>query len=442
MAILNKMLTEKFILDELDKNQFNTLVIAYSGGIDSHALLHLLAFSKELRNKYTIQAIHVNHGLQQQANQWAEHCLATCKSYDISCEIIHLDCTAHNGKSLQAHARQMRYQALFAALPAKACLLTAHHQDDQAETVLLQLLRGAGVHGLAAMPLWQQSHDGMIFRPFVQTVTRTMIEDYAQKNQLQWVDDPSNDKTHYERNFLRLNVIPSLKQHWPSLSKTLTRSARVCAQTSDLLDDIAQHDLLSCQCNDGSLEINSLKRLSIARQNNSLRFWLQKQSLPMPSEAQLQQIHQQCCDSRHDAEPSIVFPTYQLRRFDSKIYCIIENISEKLQAMPWDLQKPLQLPHNMGKLVLERNVNQGLYIPPNAKITVKFRQGGERCHPYLRVGSHPLKKLMQEWKIPPWLRDKIPLIYINDELAQVVGYCLCEPFVEKEGQEKVMIIRV
>jgi tRNA(Ile)-lysidine synthase len=266
-----------------------------------------------------------------------------------------------------------------------------------------------------------------------------MLIEYAQKNQLTWIDDPSNDKTHYERNYLRHCVVPALKQRWPSMSKTIARSARVCAETTRLLTEIAQQDVVHCLDSDGGLKLDQLKNLSQARQNNSLRFWLQQQGLSMPSEVQMQQIHQQLCDSRDDAQPKINYHNQELRRYNNKLYCIKKSTTIMMQPIQWDCSQTLNLPENLGQLSAELNNEKGIFIPEQTKVTVRFRQGGEHCHPQGRCGSHPLKKLMQEWQIPPWLRDKVPLIFVDEKLAQVVGYCVCQAFTTKKNQKNYII---
>lgn len=433
------MLTDKLIINELINKNINNLYISYSGGIDSHVLLHLIASSDVLRNSYTIKAIHVDHGLQAQSKQWAEHCQAVCQEYAMACELISLNCQPPVGVSVQAYAREQRYQAIFQQMPQQSCLLTAHHQDDQAETLLLQLMRGSGVQGLAAMPVWQCRHANTLFRPFVNKVTRHSILEYAQSHQLQWIDDPSNDKMYYDRNYLRQAVMPALTQHWPSLSKTLARSARLCAETSSLLSEIAEQDIAMCLDNDGGLKLDSLKKLSQARQKNSLRFWLQQQGLLLPSEVLMQQMHQQLLNSREDAEPVINHHDRQLRRYHNTLYCMTKLTDATMPVIPWDLSQSLDLPENLGRLSAELSMEQGIFVEDKHSVSVRFRQGGERCQPVGRVGSHPLKKLMQEWNIPPWKRDKIPLIFVYEEIAQIVDYCICQPFSAKKNQKNYII---
>jgi tRNA(Ile)-lysidine synthase len=438
------MLTDESLLTQLQSRDIETLCIAYSGGVDSHALLHYLCTSRHVSKKYAIEAIHVDHGLQAQSAHWARHCQTICQQYGVPYQQINLHCQPPKGASVQAYAREQRYLAMFEKMPPNSCLLTAHHQDDQAETVLLQLLRGAGVRGLAAMPIWQVQGEQAIFRPLLNTVTRQMIMAYAVQHQLDWIDDPSNAKIHYERNYIRHDVIPVLQKHWMSLSKTIARTARLCAETDALLTEIALHDLALCLHADGGLQLMLLKTLSQARRHNVVRYWLAQHDLSMPSEVHMQQIFQQWDESARHKQPKITWHDRQVCRYRDKLY-VVERRQQawQNQSIVWeDLATPLSLPDDVGQLHSTLQAGQGIVLTESDKVTVCFRQGGERCHPQGRVGSHPLKKLLQEWQIPPWQRDKIPLIYVNHQLAQVVGYCLCGSFPAKNAQKGHVITLV
>lgn len=423
-------------IDELQ--QAKTLWLAYSGGIDSSVLLHFFAGISEFRQKITI--VHVNHGLSSKADAWEGFCRSEVQSLKLPYHSLKVCVNAGKGESLEAIARQARYKALGELMMPGDCLITAHHQDDQAETLLLQLLRGAGPKGMAAMPMTDSFSKGYIYRPFL-TISRKELESYAQEFGLKWIDDESNEDTRFSRNFLRHDVMPLLKKRWPGLNNCLARSASLCADADDLVDDLAAIDYAFVRDANtaamNTLSISALLTLSTARQSNVIRYWIASLNYPLPNQARLRSIIHDVLFSKQDATPSVSWGGVVVRRFQNRLY-----LESDLPAFDpgiellWDLIKPLVLPNNMGTLQAKQVEGHGIRLPEQAQLTVKFRRGGERFHPRGRQGSHPLKNLFQEWQVPPWLRDRIPLIYSNDELIGVVGYAIAEgAYIKERGHE-------
>ena len=393
---------------------FKTLYIAYSGGLDSHALLHAV---NQLCKQSHIQAIHINHGLNKNATDWQQHCRTICENLNIDFEAIEVVVKPKRGESLEALARQARYAEFSKLMSKDSCLLTAHHADDQAETVLLQMLRGAGVKGLAAMPKITVFSNGHHARPLLD-VNRSDLLNYAKAHQLQWIEDDSNQAMRFDRNYLRHQITPLLKQRWPSFNKTLTRVASHCAEADQLLQEMAHEDLQKVMAvSSKALSIDKLQQYSKPRQANILRHWLLHLQLPLPSLGMISRIQNEVMTARHDATPEVSWAGAECRRFRGKLYAMAP-LSVLAAEYKWDLQKPLVLP--IG--VLDPEQLNSVKLPENCTVKVRFRQGGERFHPAGRQGSHPLKKLFQEWGVPPWLRDKIPLIYFQDRLVCVLGY--------------------
>ncbi len=407
-----------------------TIYIAYSGGLDSHVLLHLLRNLQADFPELTLCALHVNHGLQASAQAWAQHCQQVCADLTIHCELLTVAAQAEPGQSPEAGARHARYTAFAQYIDTHSVLLTAHQQDDQAETLLLQLLRGAGDRGLACMPLLMPFAQGYLLRPLL-NFPRQQLADYAHAQQLKWIEDDSNLDQRFDRNYLRHEVMPRLKQRWPATSRVLARSARHYAQHSHLLNDIAAQDYQDLMCKkEQALMLAGLAQLSTCRQANVIRYWLRCLELPLPSEKQLQLIFTDVIAARDDANPTLSWPGVQVHRYAGCLYaCMpLPPIASDWQAR-WDLCSDLMLPGGLGTLSPEHlqieQLRAALKPSATTAVTVRFRRGGERCHPQGRQGSHPLKKLMQEWGIPPWLRNRVPLIYWNEQLVAVVGYCIC-----------------
>lgn len=416
------------------------LWVAYSGGCDSHALLHSLA---ALRSEITseIKAIHINHGLSPLANEWEEHCRVICEQLDVPYVAISVDASTKKTSPEEA-ARHARYAEWKKLLNKDEVILLAHHQDDQAETVLLQLLRGSGVKGLAAMPAQQTFSLGLLCRPMLGFL-REEIVSYAVEQNLNWIDDPSNFDTDFDRNFLRHEIVPLLETRWPSLKKTLSRTATHSAEADQLLTELASQDWLKVQ-NNNQIKISELLELDEKRQRNVVRYWLATIcKLTLPDTIHLQRILDEVLTAAEDAKPEVIWRGGEVRRYQGLLYAQEKLIEpESNTVLIWaDIEKPLVLNSEGLKLSATASMGAGLSQDKlkNAEISLKFRQGGESCRPAGRGQTHQLKKLFQEWQIPPWRRASVPLIYVNGELAQVVGHCYCEPFAAADGESSWLI---
>ncbi len=399
-------------------------LIAYSGGLDSHVLLHLMAGVRDIDNA-EIRAIYVNHGLQKEAEAWGQHCLRTCKALSVPCEIIELNLQQPKGESLEALARQARYQALVKSLQRDEILLTAQHQNDQGETLLLQLFRGAGVEGLASMPHACQFGKGLHLRPLL-NVSRQALQNYAEIHRLHFIDDPSNQDQRFDRNFLRQNIMPQLEKRWQGLSKVLSRVAAHQAEAKALLDEYAALDLKKIQTGRGGDQvlISGLLELSKNRQKLVLRYWIRQQGYRLPSEKKIAHIFSDVLHARADAMPLVSWHgadvKTEIRRYQGKLY-ILKAVSDfdATQVIDWDLKQPLSLAE-IGVTLFPEDVKDFL---PNTKraVTVRFRQGGEKIYS-TQHGKHlSLKKCFQGSHIPPWWRSRVPLVYQGEQLVYVPG---------------------
>lgn len=415
-----------FVLHKLPRaSQYH---VAYSGGVDSHVLLHLLAVQRDVLPG-RVAAVHVNHRIQQHSGDWEVHCRSVCEELDVECRFLRVDGKARRGESPEAAARTARYRALADWLPADAVLLTAQHQDDQAETLLLQLLRGAGPRGLAAMPAVSKLGDGRLVRPLLE-FRRSDILEYAHQNRLCWVEDPSNTDTRYDRNLLRHRLMPELQQHWPGLSKVLARAAVHQADQLELANTLAAQDCARCRCPDSSLALSELRNLSPARQRNLIRFQVAELGLPLPSQAVLDRIPEEVLFSREDASPCVHWPGAEVRRFRDRLFIMSPlPAHDPASCYAWNFREPLVLEHAGGVLTANPVPGKGVRLPANSgDVQVRFRQGGECLQPAGRGHRHKLKKLFQEWRVPDWERERVPLIYLGEQLVAVAGLCVCKGF--------------
>ncbi|MCP4406857.1 MAG: tRNA lysidine(34) synthetase TilS [Gammaproteobacteria bacterium] len=404
----------------------NKFLIAYSGGLDSTVLLHAIASIRAELN-IPIEAAHVHHGLQTEADRWVNHCKQFCDQLNISCHILRVDARPKRGESPEAAARGARYQSLRPLVAGGTCLFTAHHQDDQAETLLLQLLRGAGPNGLAAMPLSTGFSRGRHARPLL-SYSRSELIQYAGDKQLDWIDDPSNFDTNYDRNFLRHQVIPLLRQRWPAMSCTLSRVADIQAESAELTGILAETDRQGAVgSRSDTLSVCVLNRLSKPRRNNVLRHWITERALPMPNSRQLAQVSKDMLHARQDSTPYLRWPGGELRRYRDDLHAILPlEPHDSTQSYHWTLNRELPIPHLGLTLTAEALKAQGLELPTSLNdITVRFRQGGECCKLKGRKNHHALKKLFQGAGILPWERNRIPLIYADGRLVVVWGYWVC-----------------
>ena len=260
------------------------LTVAYSGGVDSHVLLHVLATNQQQLSALglSLQALHIDHGLNTESKHWQLHCASVCQTLKVKFSALTVNAQPHRKESPEAAARRARYAAFSQQLTADQALLTAQHQDDQAETLLLQLLRGAGPKGLAAMPSVKVLGKGLLLRPFLHIQRQTILQ-YAQQQNLHWLDDPSNADQRFDRNYLRQEIMPRLQHRWPAVVANLARSAELCAEQAEINLAIVKDDIRDIIDPADNLLIPPLLELPLPRQRAVLRYWLAQLHLPGPS---------------------------------------------------------------------------------------------------------------------------------------------------------------
>ncbi|MFZ6045009.1 tRNA lysidine(34) synthetase TilS [Pseudomonas sp. CR3202] len=390
--------------------------VAFSGGLDSTVLLHLLARLARHEALPPLSAIHVHHGLQAAADAWPKHCRRVCEPLGVPLEVVRV--TVDSGPSLERAARDARYAAFIDRLGVGEVLLSAQHRDDQAETLLFRLLRGTGVRGLAGMPESRPLGRGSLVRPLLQ-VSRAELEAYARAEGLDWVDDPSNTDTALARNFLRHDIFPILRARWPRVAETLVRSAGHMSEADELLAELARIDLQDAQggCDFPwltlpSLDLQALAALTPARQRNALRHWLSPLT-PLPDSdhwagwADLR-------DAAADARPVWRLATGELHRADGRLWWLAgEWLIAPLSNLTWtDPRRPLELPGN-GRVEL-------LGAPPAGRLEVRYRLGGEVLQLPGR-GHRDLKRLLNESRLPAFVRGRLPLLMVDGVLVGVAN---------------------
>lgn len=408
-----------------------TIWIAFSGGMDSHVLLSLC---HAIRKEHAIQlrAIHINHNLSPYASIWMKHCEHVCKDYEIEfvTRTIQIDSTC--GDSLEELARDKRYAVFAECMGEGDVLLTAHQQDDQAETMLLQLFRGAGLKGLAAMPSIKSFARGIHARPLL-SVTRDEINDYAESQHLKWIEDESNQNIKFSRNFIRHEIVPQLKKHWPSVTQTISRSAQHCAEAQYLLQEFVDPLLQTMQGSQAkTVSVQKLLSQNDAMQRLLLRTWISKNAFPIPDTSKIETIRHDVLTAAHDRMPCVMWEGTELRRFRDDLYLMPALPPHEFTHLSaWNFAEPLALP---GIGTLSASLVPGKGIRSDIKqVSIGFRRGGEIAAIPGR-GNHTLKNLMQEWEIPPWLRDRIPLIFANQKLIGAVGYFVDADYATKEDE--------
>ena len=393
------------------------LCVAYSGGPDSTALLHALAQLPEAHAR-GLRALHVDHGLHPDSRQWSEHCRQLAKEWRVPCLVLRVEVDHAKGYGLEAAARDARYRAFAMSLASDEYLLLGHHRDDQAETVLLKLLRGAGPEGLGGMREARALGQGTLWRPLLD-VPRQLLRHYIDAFELPCIDDPSNANSRLSRNFLRHEILPRLSQHWPQAVESIVHSAKLSRSATEALERdwrTLQADILDTAT--GSLDAARWLALAPALRHPLLDDWLHARGLSAPTTAQREQIERQCL-ARDGQLPCIRWAGAELHIWKGRLWGLPpQRRVDPLWRASWQ-GEPLALPDG-GSLLLEAPAR--LQQP----LTVGLRQGGEHIRPVGDAHTRELRDLFQQSSMPPWRRAACPLLYAGEELVGVGDRWLTE----------------
>lgn len=421
VSLLN--IVEKAFLDlNQSHKKIKSMTVALSGGIDSVVLLHLL-YQLQKKYHFTLKASHVHHGLSKNADKWVKFCETLCAKLSIPLDVNFVKLPQKKSLGIEGEARQLRYEKL---LQAKTDLVVlAHHEDDQAETFLLQIIRGAGVKGLSSMAHFDE--DRHLWRPLLNT-SKMDIETYAKQHKLKWIEDESNQNIAFDRNFIRSKILPILKNRFSHIIKVISRSSSHIAEAQHLLDDLAKIDLknhLKSIKYKHKLQVKTLIQLSPYRAKNVLRYWLELNDQMMPTKDLLDELLRQVLTAKKDADLKIhLSKAFEIRRYQNEIFIVPKNQqNQKNYEMIWTGESEMILP-NGKKLTFKKVKGRGINVKFLSDQTLKIRnrQGGEFFKPNSKRPTKKIKQMLQESDLPPWERENLPLIFVGDDLAFIPNF--------------------
>jgi len=429
MHVTADKLTERLEMLEAQHGSPRRYVVAWSGGRDSSVLLHALLNSTRTT---PLCAVHVNHQLQAAADEWQAHCEREAKALGVRFQALQAPVPDKPPGGTEAAARHVRYKALSRLLEPGDWLLSAHHRNDQAETLLLNVMRGSGMAGLAGIGEFQPLAAGHLVRP-MRDVPAALIAAYAAQHELRWVQDPSNDDTAFDRNFLRHEILPLLESRWPAAVTSLARSTVLAGEAESLLAELAAID--QAQAGDHAcMDTGVLMSLSDPRQRNLLRHAIRELGLPLPPARKLERIVTELLPARADAGPLVQWPGGEARRYRSRLY-----LGAPLPAVPdapddrLIADTRLVLGDGLGVLQLVPGVGGIAPALATSGLVLRFRAGGEMLRPVGRDHTHALKKLLQEAAIVPWMRSRLPLLYAGADLVAVADLWIAEEYYDPAG---------
>lgn len=408
----------RYVGQQLDVSQY---CVAYSGGMDSHVLLALMAQLQLGDSAIRLRAVHIDHGLQADSARWAEHASKVCEALEVPLEVRRVE-VLERDEGPEASARIARYKGFSSVLRDGEHLLLAQHAEDQAETFLLQALRGSGPDGLSGIPRKRAFANGYVGRPLL-NCSRESLQAWAEQQGLEWIEDPSNQESQFDRNYLRLTVMPLLKARWPAYAQTLGRAAQRSAAASQTLSGVAEQDLDSVRIK-GTMElsVSALKQLPRERVFNLLRLLVRQRGLRMPRLQDLVQVMSDLIEARSDSNGLVNIRDYVFRRHGDHLYLLPPQDQVAAFQYAWEAPfAPLLIKETGLVLSVALCLENGIRLPERGTVIVRSRTGGE----LLKMGSpafrKAVKKILQEAAVPPWLRDSIPLLYVDGQLAAILG---------------------
>ena len=411
----------------------NNIWVAYSGGIDSTVLLELCSRYIKLNPNCKLQAIHINHGLNKNSDYWVRHCINICKSINIPLYVMPIKLDLNKGDSIEALARQARRTIWQALLPDNATLLLAHHAEDQAETILYRLFRGAGPTGLSGIKDSQIFGRGILLRPLLQ-VAKKDIQNFSEENTLSWITDDSNMDCKFDRNFIRHTIFPLLSKRWPKITDNIIRSGELCNSSMRIINKETKQLLLQCSGKvENTLSIKQLLALEEVKCFAVIRSWLENNNYQMPSYKQIKRIKDEVMLTKIDANPILNLRPYIIRRYRNDLY-VLEYNREKIKSIKENIIININFEGNINvnnEYIIEVNksIGEGIFLPAHIKeISLCVGYVGKKA-----------KKIFQKYGIPPWDRSKYPLIFYDKQLLGIIGLWIKSEYIAKPGQRSVII---
>lgn len=393
--------------------------IAYSGGRDSHVLLHAAASLFGDIDTIELRAIHVDHALSDASASWAAHCVKTATRLGVELEVQRVR-IENSGDGLEAAARTARYTAFAEFLKPGEHLLLAQHAADQAETFLLQALRGSGPDGLASMPRKRTFASGIMARPLI-TCMPEALDVYAADCALDWIEDPSNQDLSFDRNFLRHEIMPLIRNRWPAAYRTLGRSAMRSAAASQTLLGVADEDLETVRMRGtNEFSVSELRSLPRERAYNALRLWVRQSNLRLPRLQDLARVMDELVLARQDSLGLVNVRDYEFRRHGDRLYLLPPYVAIEAFDIPWEAPFDDLVVSDTGIVLRKQDCeSQGIRLPTDELVSVRSRRGGELIKLGEPAFHKAVKKLLQEASVPPWQRDRVPLLYVGERLIAV-----------------------
>ena len=429
-------------LNELITNEIASLAvtkfsIALSGGVDSMVLLDLLSKAKGSNDE--VRAIHINHNLHESSEEWVDFVKETCEKYKLPLIIESIN-PKQEGFGLEADARDQRYKKFKEIILDNECLLTAHHLDDQTETILYRIFRGTGLDGLRSIRKKAKFGKGLLCRPLI-NVPREAIEQYAKLNNIKWIEDPSNKNIDFDRNYLRNNIIPSIKKRWPKAQRTIPRLSSLAENNQKLLHELAKEDIGEIE-KFNVLDLGILSNKSSLRINNIFRFMILKNNMGIPSLKVLENGIETLINAKSDS-PIITWDGFSIRRYKNTLYFFNPDLKQdeiRPLKMKWFIDETINLGGNRGSIQARFIKGEGIALNKCPKsLEIKYRKGGEQIKPSGHKITKSLKNLFQENNVLPWVRDQIPLVYLDEDLISVGDLWFNQDYRAKEQEEGFLI---
>ncbi|MBC3934879.1 tRNA lysidine(34) synthetase TilS [Undibacterium sp. CY7W] len=435
-------------LQKSSAHQAPSLAVAYSGGLDSSVLL-TLAHAYCRQHQIPLHAFHVHHGLSPNADDWLAHCEAKCRELGIVFRAARVKVDLSSGLGTEASARKERYAALGQLCIAHGVghILTAHHQDDQAETILMQMLRGSGLAGLSGMDLTNAAPgllgtpDLVIIRPLLES-NREELEQFQRLYDLDFVEDESNTDVRYRRNALRHRVMPILEEIYPGFAARMSRGARHVSAARDLIEEMAVSDLAQCT-QDDQLQLARLVALGKSRAAHVFRHWLSQQGVRLPSTARLHEIFKQLFDAKSDARIEIHCGEHVLHRYRDAVY--LQQVGGSLSGLDevgfsWNGESSLAFPAYGGVLHFEL-AEQGISSEwlSRHSLVLHLRRGGERMKLAIDRPTRDMKSHFQSLNIPFWVRSELPFVSAGAELLYAAQVGMNAKFFDQDSTTKVSL---
>ena len=406
---------DKVVLENISDEKYKEILVAYSGGIDSTALLYLANKFSKKHNK-NIKAIHVNHNINIKSKNWENHCQDFCNSLNIPLIIKSINIEIKPGQSLEERAREERYKAINSSSSQHTLLMTGHHIDDQVETFFYNLLRGSGTKGLSAMPILKENLKGFHMRPIL-SFNKTALIDLVKQMNFDYINDDSNENMNFSRNYIREKILPVIKKKWPNYNKTVDRAILNLTNAQKLCSDLALIDLkkYKIQNKDNIISIN-VRDLDDNRFYNVIRYWIEKNNFKMPSRQQIDSIKKNVFHAGIDKNPIFSCSSFEIRRHKEHLE-IMSPLKKHDPNVIYKWKKSENLVISGLEINLSwQNLEEKLGYKVEDDVEVKFRKEGEN----IKINDRKsLKDYMREQNIPPWKRDRVMLIYIKDELKVV-----------------------